>query len=273
MKKIVVLLLTVTMCLGVFVGCGGSGLGGSPKIDIDDIKYDVKETIVNGKRVPAFECTNNTKYDIAYIKLNYKVKDDVTEEELNANSTIQEKANSMEHALNETTVNVNTNKYIKSGESASKIRLMLDNTIEYLSDASVMEYMTPDILTVSYISGDNIYTAYYDYAKKEMSYDDDVKNTKDWPDSEIANLIPKPNSQIYNTRYDDDDYIWVAVLNCSKDDYDDYVEQCKEKGFNIDSDNLSYFDITEYKATNQDGVELNVKFDAAEDSLDITLDK
>lgn len=273
MRKFITILMVI-MGLAVFVGCGGNGgLSGKPKIDINDIKYDVKEDVVDGKRVPIFKCTNNTKYDIAYIKLDYKIKEGTTDDELNSNSTIKEKAANMNHSVNETVVNVNTNKYIKSGDSIDRVRLMLDGTIEYLSDYRVMDYMTPDILTISYVSGDNIYTAYYDYDKKEMSYDDSVKDKKSWPDNEMANLIPKPDSEIYISRSDLDDYIWVVVLNCSKKDYETYVDQCKKKGFDTNIDNTSYSSITKYEATNQDGVELGVTFDSSENTLSITLDK
>lgn len=273
MKKVAIILMVI-MSIAIFVGCGGNGgISGEPKINIDDVEYNVKEDVVDGRRVPTFEFTNNTKYDIAYIKLDYKVKDGVTEDELSSNSTISEKATNMEHPLMDTTVNVNTNKYVESGTNISRVRLYLDATIEYLSDYSVMDYMTPDILTLSYISGNNIYTAYYDYDKKEMSYDDNVKDKKSWPDNEMSNLISKPESDVYITRSDLDDYIWVVALNSSKEDYEAYINQCKEKGFSNNVDNTSYSNITKYEATNQDGVELSVTFDSSENTLSITLNK
>lgn len=273
MKKIVVLLLTVTMCLGVFVGCGSSGLGGSPKIDIDDINWEIKEGVVNGNRWPTFNYTNNTDYDIISLKLDFVVRDDVSESDLNANSKIVDKSNKQNHTVSEFTINVIDDEYTEKGESSENVSISLDGTIETLTDISVAELMQADMMTIAFLSGDKVYVAYYDYKNEEMTYEKDSTKAVAWSETDLAKTISKPDSPVIVVTADSDDRFSARACNYTKDEFENYVSDCKEKGYDIDVEEKDRTSGSSFEAKNKDGVELEVTYDSSTKMLKITLDK
>lgn len=96
---------------------------------------------------------------------------------------------------------------------------------------------------------------------------DSVKKTK-----KMSEMIPNPQKYFLGdanitTLQDDDKGLYYYVENCSEDDYDKYVEKCKELGFS----NIEYQSSDEkqklFTATNDDGtykldvdMELNKKY-------------
>lgn len=273
MKKIVVLMLTVMMCLGVFVGCGGSGLGGSPKIDIDDINWEIKEGVVNGNRWPTFNYTNNTDYDIISLKLDFVVRDDVSESDLNANSKIVDKSNKQNHTVSEFTINVIDDEYTEKGGSSENVSISLDGTIETLTDMSVAELMQADMMTIAFLSGDKVYVAYYDYKNEEMTYEKDSTKAVAWSETDLAKTISKPDSPVIVVTADSDDRFSARACNYTKDEFENYVSDCKEKGYDIDVEEKDRTSGSSFEAQNKDGVELEVTYDSSTKMLKITLDK
>lgn len=273
MKKIVVLMLTVMMCLGVYVGCGGSGLGGSPKIDIDDINWEIKEGVVNGNRWPTFNYTNNTDYDIISLKLDFVVRDDVSESDLNANSKIVDKSNKRNHTVSEFTINVIDDEYTEKGESSENVSISLDGTIETLTDMSVAELMQADMMTIAFLSGDKVYVAYYDYKNEEMTYEKDSMKAVAWSETDLAKTISKPDSPVIVVTADSDDRFSARACNYTKDEFENYVSDCKEKGYDIDVEEKDRTSGSSFEAQNKDGVELEVTYDSSTKMLKITLDK
>ena len=97
--------------------------------------------------------------------------------------------------------------------------------------------------------------------------EDSVKKTK-----KMSEMIPNPQEYFLGdanitTLQDDDKGLYYYVENCSEDDYDKYVEKCKELGFS----NIEYQSSDEkqklFTATNDDGtykldvdMELNKKY-------------
>ena len=274
MKKIVVLLLTVTMCLGVFVGCGGSsGLGGSPKIDIDDINWEIKEGVVNGNRWPTFNYTNNTDYDIISLKLDFVVRDDVSESDLNANSKIVDKSNKQNHTVSEFTINVIDDEYTEKGGSSENISISLDGTIEALTDMNVAELMQADMMTIAFLAGDEVYVAYYDYKNEEMTYEKDSTKAVTWSEKDLAKTISKPDAPVIVVTADSDNRFSARACNYTKDEFEKYVNDCKEKGYDVDVEEKDRTDSSSFEAKNKDDLKLEVTYDSSTKMLKITLNK
>lgn len=55
-----------------------------------------------------------------------------------------------------------------------------------------------------------------------------------WPNSTAGNKLPAPKSTTGKFSFEQDDSFFVFVANMTKDDYNEYVNACAEKGFNID---------------------------------------
>lgn len=55
-----------------------------------------------------------------------------------------------------------------------------------------------------------------------------------WPKSEIASSVPVPKSNIGMISWDGEKSFLIYVGETSKDDYDEYVDQCYDSGFSVD---------------------------------------
>lgn len=64
---------------------------------------------------------------------------------------------------------------------------------------------------------------------EDLSEYSDIK----WPKSSITSALPKPKSTVGKIMIDTDDTIMVSIANTSDADYDEYVEKCRDKGFNV----------------------------------------
>jgi hypothetical protein len=56
-----------------------------------------------------------------------------------------------------------------------------------------------------------------------------------WPESEIASLLPVPESTVGTLEWETATGILVRLRNISRDQYDSYVDACREQGFVNDS--------------------------------------
>lgn len=77
-----------------------------------------------------------------------------------------------------------------------------------------------------------------------------------WPKSSIAKLVPKPESMRGRITYDRSDYFAVYIADTTKEEYQAYVEECIDEGFNVDyekHENAFYGD-------NKKGYSLTIKY-------------
>lgn len=86
--------------------------------------------------------------------------------------------------------------------------------------------------------------------------------TFEWPDTDIAKLLPKPTSNNGKMVVERDDYFNVYVYG-SKDDYKDYIKKCKKKGFDVDH----YSSEIMYTADNKEGYSLSITYFEEETTL------
>lgn len=74
----------------------------------------------------------------------------------------------------------------------------------------------------------------------------------EWPDSTITSVIPKPKSMVGKIALESDDTIMVEIANTSDDDFNNYVDECKDMGYTNDYAKTEYM----YTASNDNGYEL-----------------
>lgn len=279
MRKLLAFALALTMAVTMGItlsacgsgsdsGGGGGALSSTPDVDLSQIDWTVESGIVDGNRTVVFGYTNNTDYEIVDFDLGFVVKGDVTDEQLEANSEIKEKASDMEHPINETTMEAITHKVVPAGESVSGCACTLDGTIEYYSDFDSYELFEPDMMTVVVASNDKLYAAYYDFASGNTTMDEDVADAYTWPESELTKALPKPDVRYLDTS-DYDDSLYADAYGVSKDTFKAYVEACKSQGFdqNVDEDDNSF------SAENADGTSIDVDYYSTEDQMQITVYK
>ena len=90
-----------------------------------------------------------------------------------------------------------------------------------------------------------------------------------WPSSEAAAQLPVPESTTGEISLDKEDYLSVYVADISKEQYDEYVNQCKEKGFTLDYSNSDSY----YMAKNENGYSLYLSYDERRELMDISVSK
>lgn len=96
-----------------------------------------------------------------------------------------------------------------------------------------------------------------------------VKKDKEelvWPSTELAKRIPEPDSKYGDVSISDEEKLYVDVEDFTEKKYQAYVEQCKKKGFTVDSSAST----NSYEAADKDGYVLSLDF--YEDSMSINLD-
>lgn len=80
--------------------------------------------------------------------------------------------------------------------------------------------------------------------------------TLEWPDSEIASLLPTPESTTGEITQDDEKGFRAYVSNTTIDAYKAYVTACVNMGFNVDANDTD----KHYSAQNADGYKLAVDY-------------
>lgn len=78
-----------------------------------------------------------------------------------------------------------------------------------------------------------------------------------WPDSIAGKLLPVPKSLMGKFNYEQEDGFSVYISNTTTDDFNEYVSECSDKGFNVDYDKSDKY----YSAKNSDGWDVTVKYE------------
>lgn len=94
------------------------------------------------------------------------------------------------------------------------------------------------------------------------------KEKLEWPTSGLATMLPTPNSDKGSVVIDNAETFSANVDGWGKADYDDYVAQCIEKGFVVDTVD----DGDGYEAYTEDGYHLSLSFYDGLEQVDIHLE-
>lgn len=104
--------------------------------------------------------------------------------------------------------------------------------------------------------GYNIRITYYNSEMHITITDDLEMRTIIWPSSEVADLIPVPDSDYGNIYSSSDTCLIIYIGNMTIDDYAEYVNECIKKGFD---QKMSQTD-EHYHADNKDGYHVQVEY-------------
>ena len=144
-------------------------------------------------------------------------------------------------------------------------------TVENATDEDYTNYITAvsqEGFTVDAERSRTMYEAYNSegyqirilyFGKSGMSVKAEVPKTSgtlEWPKSEIAALLPVPDSKVGSISWEGS-YGFVAYVSYTKEQYDAYANDCAEKGFTVD---YSKGD-TYYYADNTDGYQLSLSYE------------
>ena len=102
------------------------------------------------------------------------------------------------------------------------------------------------------------------YEEEEMEF----KEFK-WPDSEIAKLLPVPESNIGHIEWEASYGFVIYVSETTREDYNAYVDKCLENGFTVEY----YRSENSYYGDNESGYHVSVRYEEDfEDVMFIRID-
>lgn len=307
MRKILAGILIGTLCIGSLSACGkniseeksstlsettnsmnetaaqtekileteAEDLSDTVPFTMSDIEWNIEESIVDGnKDYGDISYVNNTKYDILDLDITYSRKSGITDEQmLDTFSDLQSDYDWENSEIENLQLNACNYAFTVPGKKADKEASYVVGGVNTKNFIGITEeqfnLFEPDTAEIHYISGDKIYTVYYDFKNDEMNCDSaDVIDKFSWSDSDLANAVPKPEYDIVVVLEEYDNVFSYEIYNVTKDDFDDYKEQCSQKGF---VKNSSDSDEEYYVAENSDGIQLDISYDSDSNRMTCTV--
>lgn len=242
--------------------------GKNDSIKIEEIAWTVDESVVEGTRYPTFSYTNNSSFPIAELKIEFTQRADVTDEDRAVFDEVYEKNQRWTTEPEDMYVLGQGPQYVEPGESTDPYQLSLSGTVTPVGSMDQYDLMEPSVMTVIYLGDDGqVYLEYYDFKTGRYSQSSQSgQPAVSWSDSELAQMVPTVEAPVVTcTEYDD--YFSFKAVDKSANDYNSYVEQCKEKGFTQDS----YEGTEYYRASNEDGDEITVSFSSQRHMLSVSV--
>lgn len=263
--------LIVALLLLSITGCGSSGNSavGSQKtkkipIKIEDIEWSVDEEIVNGERAVVFNYTNNTKYTIGDVELKFTQKEEITADDLSVFNDYKNKYKVDDETFKNTYILGYCRKFAEPKETVNGAPCVINGTHIPVENMAQYQIMQPDMATIAYIDDDKMYSIYYDFKSQKYSWgDENGIEIYQWAEGELANMIPKPDVPSVKCS-ESEKSLGFTSYGASKDQFKEYVQACKDKGFTSDtSDGETY-----YNAKNSEGYKLSIHYYADDERLD-----
>ena len=92
-------------------------------------------------------------------------------------------------------------------------------------------------------------------------YISDTFSTIVWSDSKLAQMLPVPESNFGLIEYDREDLLEIDIGSTTQEQYETYLNNCKEKGFTENYDRgTDYYNHPYYRAENTDGYQLELEY-------------
>ncbi len=254
---IVLLILTITL-----TGCKND-IQNNDKVSgkflsIDDFKWKTKKSKCSGKDCYVFEITNNSNYDVLGVVFYYKVKPDTSEEDLELfDEFMNYHYGYIEEDDSPYDVNLKCSKdiLISKGKKISNLVFTLGfdywSWFEYPSEEQ-FDLMEPKELQVGIVDDNKFYVAYYDFKTKKWKYDKSKLDVNIWPKSSIAKKIDQPVSKHTLITDNKEDEFSFYAYDVTKDEFKNYYEKIKAKGFNGNNS------LSSYTGKSSDGYEINI---------------
>lgn len=194
------------------------------------ISYELSRGITDyGEQSLMLSYTNNTNHPIANIQFMFDVKEDLSAEEQELLSQLQEKFEVSDTQMEWAYFQSNTECYTDIGDTSkpSAFTFFL-NCITDENYCSLADYGKANIV---YLDGEKYYQSTYDFYSQTFTPASPYKNAFEWLTSETGLTIPQPEGLPTLVSTDDENSGFVNVYNVSLDDFDTYVNTCKEAGF------------------------------------------
>ena len=281
-KKNMFLGIVVLFLCIILTGCGSKDSSATnlfnntlkvKDLSIEDFSWETKSTMISGEKYYAMSLTNNSKYDVIGVEIDYKVSDTTSESDLSAFDGFMKNHSDWideDQTSRDITLVGSQNKLIKKGETINQIVLTIgiDDLSWYdVPNDTQFSLMEPKTLQIGIVGKDDkLYIAYYDFIEKSWMIDETVVELNNWTDTELSQQIVKPNCDYYYVSDDDDGYYDFTAYGITSDYFKEYVSLIKEKGF-TENDPLSTDSY--YSAEDADGNYISIDYTSSTNTLDV----
>lgn len=244
----------------------------APKIE--DIEWSIEEGIVDGDRKVVMNITNNSEVALAGFDINFTEKDGITEEEKDGFfGDLKEKFEATDDDLEqlkgqEISMHAGTERILSPGESITTDEIYYYQGYFYMKDMDHYALVSPDLAEISYVDGDKIYKEYYDFKNDKYSKDDKTEDAKYWTKSALGTVVPKPEVPVIKDGgLDKEDCFMFDAFGMTPDDFNAYVESCKDMGYTVDPSEFDGY----YSADNAEGYNVHMNYDNVRYSASVTV--
>lgn len=243
----------------------------SKTVKVEDIDWNVTEGIIEGQRYPIFEYTNNSECTIVDVEMKFTLKNDLTAEQISVLNSAKEQYKWSDDKLSDVYILGYNRKIVEPQMTSKGSACVFNGTYQTVNDIEQYNLMEPDIVQIAYMkSDDKVYSIYYDFKKQEYTEDtNDGIAAVDWSGSEISKLIEKPDVKVLKVSSDKENKFSFSAFGVSNDVFVKYVENCKSKEFT----NVGFESANGYRASNSNGYEVDVKYNPAEETMNVTIEK
>ena len=145
---------------------------------------------------------------------------------------------------------------VAPGGSVSNIHCYYYSGAYYVKDMGHYELVEPDMAMVRYVADGEIYTVNYDFRTDKYTLDNEIEKAYQWTATDLGNQIPKPETEIVEAGVDNEDTFMFDAYGMSLEQFDAYVEACKEQGYTENASSSEGY----YTADSADGYSVNLSY-------------
>lgn len=234
---------------------------------MDEIEWLFINSIRYEEPVAVFCYTNNSDFTIVRLDLSFEMKDDIGSEQLQAFESLKEKREITDDDIVGFTPEIHDYMVCDPGEKVEGAPCYLSYNMEP-TDISQCELLNLKYAEIFYIgSDDKIHKVSYSAENSVYVVAEPTDELYLWSDSEYASIVPRPETRIVTVDYDEDDYFQCTAYDMSIENYEAYIDECKEAGFDNDVEESA----SSFWGKNAQGYKLHVRYFDYMNAIEISI--
>lgn len=243
-------------------------------IQIEDIDWKAEPGIVDDNRCISLNYTNHSSYTIMEMKIRFKLKAALTDEQRALFNDIKEK-NEFIFSDEEDYTNMylvgDNKKFADPGETVSDSPIGINGWLYAIDTDEQYQLFQPDIMTLIYIGDDGAgHGMQYDFKNQSYgTYSGQSSDLHQWGNGDLAKLLPQHDFRVTTVSTEKDDYYEAYAYGADVSEYNAYIEEVQKNGF--DEEVSNYFPY--FSAKNKDGIKCSVTIWANDETIMIIVSK
>ena len=242
------------------------------QVNIEDVDWAVEEKIIDEERQTVFGYTNNSPYPIVEVSVVFAEKEGLaTEERYAVYEEISDALDLSDEELEELkdrpiSVTATAEVLAQPGETKGNAYLYYFDGLFSLLNKEHYQVLDPDMATIRFLHENEIHTEYYDFRSGSYSTEAETEPATYWSESPLAEQVPVPESiVIQESGRDDEECFMFRAWGFSLEKFNEYIEQCKEKGFSQEPAEYEGF----YSADNAEGVNIYANYEKENERISV----